>query len=421
MEACERAKILMGGYSKIALRLITGSLLAQGLSFAFIPAISRIYGPESFAAFAFWISVGSIIGASLSLKQEQFFLSRKEEEWTDIASRLAAIFLLATIAITVTSIGLLTLKKATLSVSLLLAFLYGLSTCLISSLSNIANVKGKFSALNKSRIGMSLALGLLQIGFGLIANSHISLLLGIFGSQAVYLAILRNGLLRDLQLIVLKYPRRPDSDNIKKSAISLLSAVTLAVATTAPPSALYLLGYKDEAGSIAILQRLLMSPVNLLAMPLSQAFIYFLKNEGAIKINKKPLLLICIGTTFCYTIFLLGSWLLREISAISYFLGDAWSKADTLIISMCLLYASLLIRHIITNYFVVREVQSTLIPVDIAFILLSIASTLVAKTHNIDPHDYLLMLNACYLIFATTPIAVMAANERTKGKGNSTR
>lgn len=399
----------MSVYKGIILKLASGTLLAQALSFAFIPAISRIYGPEAFASSAFWMSIGGIIGAVLSLKQEQFFLSRTEDEWPTIASRLSAIYLSATILFFCVALILYKTKGSLVATGMFLAFFYGLSLNLITALGNVANIKGRFPLLNRSRVRMSLALGAFQIAFGLFSADFISLLIGMIGSQVVYISTIWLNMRGDLPKIGLRKATFPTGEDTKKSAASIISAATLAITTSLPPSALYLLGHQIEAGNVAMAQRLLLFPVSLLAMPISQAFVFYLKKEHLRKIRGNAAILLIGGTGAIYSAFFLGAMAVKLSNGISTLLGDAWARADSLLIFVCLLYASLLVKHITNNFFIVNERQGSLVRIDLFSTILMSAATATALLNKLYAEPYLLYLNICYICYACLPIYFMIA------------
>lgn len=397
----------MSGYKTIILKLASGSLLAQILSFSFIPVITRIYGPDAFALFAVWASIGGIIGATVSLKQEQYFLSRPESTWPQLIGRLVRIYMFATTAALFVFLTLYLLKDPQTAIGFLLSFVIGLTGNLITATGNIANIKERYSLLARARIFMSVALGSLQIVFGLLSNSFVSLLLGMAGAQIIYIAAIWIEMRHELPKSTHHQSLNATRSDILKSGASLVSSATLAVAMSFPTTALVLLGYKSEAGNVAILQRLLLFPVNLFGMPMSQAFVHYLKRNAAKKFNAG----ILFGAPLIISsLFYIGAMVLQETSSISFLLGSEWAHADSLVTSVSLIYASLLVRIVSANYFIVEEKQAALMVIDLACI--SLFGAIFAYSHliEVNPLQFIFLLNACYLVYSTIPLLFLYKN-----------
>jgi lipopolysaccharide exporter len=76
----QNKKLTVSVYIRQILTLMTGTLIAQAITFAFIPVITRLYSPEEFGAFALFLSTVSIFGLISSLKYDQAIMLPKKEE-----------------------------------------------------------------------------------------------------------------------------------------------------------------------------------------------------------------------------------------------------------------------------------------------------------------------------------------------------
>lgn len=392
-------------YRAVLIKLTGATLIAQIIAITFIPIISRLYSPDDFAVFTFWSSLGGLVGGVLSLKQEQFLLSRPQNEWAPILARIfftykvsIFIFLFAFAIYVIVSDGLHSSK-------LILAFFYCLSTSLIISFSNIANICEKFTSLAKARIYMSLVLGSSQAGLGLLSDSPNSLLVGAVGSQLIFLAFLYPKIRHNFSLPGKDNSLRPSVNDVKNSLSSICSSMTLSVATGFPPVMLYSLGYQHEAGVVAVLQRFMLIPVTLLANPLSQTFISFLKNLGEMPLTKKFLISSVVFISLSYSVSYVAALLAGKFSLFSFVLGPQWEEADAIAPSIVTIYTVLLIRNISTQYFMVKERQSSLMKIDVVFIMLMVASYAFAKTERLGLSQYILSLNLSYFIYMAIPVA----------------
>lgn len=392
-------------YKKTFAALAGATLLSQIIAIAFIPLISRIYSPDDFAVFTFWSSIGGLVGGVLSLKQEQFLLSRPQKEWPSILARIFFIYKVSSLIFLIAFAMYVTVSDGLHSSKLILAFFYCLSTSLIISFSNIANICERFTSLAKARIYMSLALGSSQAGLGLLSDSPNSLLIGAVGSQLIFLVFLYPVIRQNFTCSGKGSSLCSSANDVKNSLSSIFSSITLSVATGFPPVMLYSLGYQHEAGIVAVLQRFMLMPVTLLASPLSQTFISFLKNLGEKPLTKKFLITSVFFILISYSVSYIAAIVASKFSLFSFVLGSQWEEADTIAPSIVTIYTVLLVRNISTQYFIVKERQTSLMKIDAFFILLVTVGYALSKTGNIDLSQYILSLNMSYLIYMAIPVA----------------
>lgn len=402
-------------YKSAFLKLTGAAALAQILSAAFIPAISRIYTPEEFAAFAFWATIGGLVGGVLTLKQEQFLLSREVSDWPPVLARIFAIYKYV-FSIFLLGFSLyLTLGLPNNGVAIFFSFLYSLSTSFIIFYSIIANVYGQFPVLSRARLFMSLMLGSIQVLLGLILNTSTSLLAGAVGSQIAFLAILYPAI-RKLPLDCSFTPiSLPSTQEILKTVASIWSSISLTVATSFLPVMIFSLGYQHEAGIVAMLQRFLMLPVTLLATPLSQVFVFFLRQTKLKQIESKLLLFAALSILLAYLAVYFAAHLAGHFGFFAFFLGDFWKEADTVVSLIASIYVGLLVRNVLLQYFLVKEKQAVLAKIDIFFIFLLLLFYVLTDMKHISLAGFLISLNIAYLLFALIPaIAIirLSINER---------
>ncbi|VVO95825.1 hypothetical protein PS850_02604 [Pseudomonas fluorescens] len=403
-------------YRSALIKLAGATLIAQIISIAFIPVISRLYSPDDFAVFTFWASIGGLVGGVLSLKQEQFLLSRPKNEWPPILARIFFTYKISVLIFLIAFAVYVPFSDGLYSGKLILAFFYCLSTSLIISFSNIANICAHFSSLAKARIYMSFVLGSSQAGLGLLSDSQNALLIGAVGSQLTFLAFLYPKIRHILFQPEKSPPSRPSINDVKKSMSSIVSSMTLSVATSFPPVMLYSLGYQYEAGIVAMLQRFMLIPVTLLASPLSQTFISLLKNLGDNPLSKKFLVNAVLFSFSYYFLSYVVALAAGKLTLFSFILGAQWTEADVIAPSIVTIYTVLLIRNISTQYFVVTERQGSLMKIDIIFIISMLAGYALAKTQNLGFSQYLLSLNLSYFIYMVTPVAYIAQSNRRPRK-----
>lgn len=395
-------------YKSTLLKLSGATLIAQTLSILLIPIISRLYSTNSFAEFAYWVSIGGLLGGVITLKQEQFFLSRPKEEWGKIFARVILLYVVFFVISIIITAYLLLLSEFTKATSLTLVFVYSAATSLIISLSNIANIEGSFSSLAKARVYMSLALGVGQVGLGIFSGTVHSLFIGAIASQMAFLIFLYYDIRHLLPKFHIRNISLPSRHDVQRCASSIFSTITLSVATSFPPVLLFSLGFQHEAGIVALLQRFLLFPVTLMAMPLSQAFVFFLGQLGSNTLSKKFLALSLAFILSVYLTFYTASIISAKVSFFAIVLGSNWAGADLLVPSIAAVYASLLLRNISNQYFLVREEQSVLYKLDAFFLVALFSWYINCQSSNANYDSCMLQLNLVYLLYSALPVIYIA-------------
>lgn len=399
-------------YKNTLLKLSGATLIAQALSFILIPFISRLYSTSAFAEFAYWASIAGLLGGVISLKQEQFFLSRPKNEWGAIFARIYLLYAVYTCAFILIIMYSWLFDEPTKTVSLTLVFAYSFATSLIISLSNIANIAGIFGSLAKARVYMSFALGISQVGLGLFSGTSHSLLIGAFISQMVFLVFLYSGMRHTLPKFKIEKVSLPSFEDTKRCAFSIFSTATLSIATSYPPVLLFSLGFQHEAGIVALLQRFILFPVTLMAMPLSQAFVFYLGQLGNNSLSRKFQISSLAFIFSVYTLFYVASIIPNKISFFTFVLGENWAGADLLISSIATIYASLLVRNISNQYFLVREQQAILSKLDAIFVAALALWYFNCLSRNLAYDSCILQLNLIYILYSMSPLAYIIVKNR---------
>lgn len=401
-------------YKKTFTTLAGATLLAQLISILFIPFIARVFPPESFAEFTFWAAMGGLIGGVFSLKQEQFFLSRPKSEWPEIIARIFVIYKCGIAAFLAFTAIYLVIGQLGKGLSVLLTFLYSLLTSLIISFTNIANVQEAFPALAKSRIIMSTVLGSTQLAVSIFSTSSDALLIGAVLSQLLLLIYLYPKANIGTFLSIKNEATLPRRNDVKISLHSIFSSITLSVAMSFPPVLLFSLGYHFEAGIVALLQRCMLMPVNLLAAPASQVLVVFLRRNQQQKISNRLLAQSTTAIALAYICSYLLTAAASELKLLTYILGQQWKAADLLAASVVSIYVSLLIRNISVQYFLVRERQSSLMQIDVLFLILLGVGYAAASAHYLALQQYLLVMNVTYFIYMLAPLVYIAIHNSFK-------
>ena len=103
-----------GNFGSDVLKLVTGTVLAQGISLLLSPLLTRIYAPQAFGVWAIFSSITTIIGVIACLRYEVTIMLPESDE--EGASLLGASLLIVTVISIATLAAVLVGRSAIVSV-----------------------------------------------------------------------------------------------------------------------------------------------------------------------------------------------------------------------------------------------------------------------------------------------------------------
>ena len=165
------------------IQLGIGTLVAQLVTLASIPILTRIYYPETYGFLAIFILASSAILPFVTLKVETLiFTISDEEEVTNLLSLIRDFLLFISLSISIIVFAILISVK-NLSIGLGLEYSFYFLIILISQSSVLLLVQislhaKKYINITKSSIYQNLGVSIFQIGFGIFRPSIISLVGG---------------------------------------------------------------------------------------------------------------------------------------------------------------------------------------------------------------------------------------------------
>ena len=188
------------------LKLVSGSVIAQGLGILLVPIITRLYSPGDYGAFQVFLSISSILAVLSCLSYQLAIMLPKEEE--DSANIVTLCIALVSI-ISVVSGGVFillsgwvgeTLNTPDLSQYLIflpvVVFLNGLFVVVNYWLSR----RVRFGALATAQVANSVSSKFVQIGAGVGSASPLGLILGLIAGYGAALLVMLRGIREDLPL-----------------------------------------------------------------------------------------------------------------------------------------------------------------------------------------------------------------------------
>lgn len=323
---------------KQVLTLLSGSLLAQIISVAFLPILSRLYLPEAFGVFGFFIAAVAVVVVVINGGYELTIMLPEKESDADLLTSLS--FRLAHIISFVLLILLLLLGKAILSWAeleslnlwhLLLPlsiWMEGISQALSFRL----NRAKAYRALSIAKLLRSILTALLSLGLAFVFEGFEGLLLGFMVGQAAML-------IYTYVYFVQKIPtHKTENEQASLKSIatrykdfprySVLSALMNTASKHLPFFLLPRLFNTNVSGQYSKSDRVLNIPAVLLSMSIGR--VYFEKASRAAE-NREEELAQLTKDTFLRLLLLaipfLGIIMLWGPELFSFVLGEAWGMA----------------------------------------------------------------------------------------------
>lgn len=261
--------------------LLSGSLIAQLLPLLSAPLLTRIYSPEAFGEFGFFVAIASILGALANLKFEHAILIAKNSV---VAFHVLLLALISTCFISLTLFlsflfvpnNVFDSKWFTITESqAILLPIYFLFLGLSNAFSSMLFRSEQFSAVAKSRVSQAFVVTGLMIFFGRIYPGGLTLILStIVGQSVCILAMLT---LRDSKITIATGLRKSllvrSFKRYKRFPLFTVPSDLLNVLAANVPM-IFLSGIHGDAvaGAYTLAQRVLATPLMLLGSAFSDVY-----------------------------------------------------------------------------------------------------------------------------------------------------
>jgi len=326
-------------FSRNVLTLMTGTTIAQAIPIAISPILTRIYTPEDFGLFAFYMAIASIVSVIATGRYElAIMLPEKEED----ALNIAALSGLITVFVSLISFAVifvfnhqivLWIEKPEVSNWLYLIPCSVLVAGLYQSFNYWHNRSKNYKVLAKNRIIQSSTTGLSQSGLGLINTGAGGLIFGGLAGQSLsccYLArkiyvgdrtCFRGLSLDRMKSMARKYINFPKVD-VPTTLINIASSQIPNILLTSLYSPVF-------AGYYYLTQRVLQAPITLISSSVLDVFKQrasedYKKLGNAKEIYKKTFLaLMLMGCAPSIVLF----FVVEDLFVFVF--GEAWRVAGT--------------------------------------------------------------------------------------------
>lgn len=342
--------------------LVLGTVLAQLVAVATIPALSRLYSPADFGVLAVFIAVASIIANIVTLRYEAAILLPKQyaDGVAIVMLSLMATSVLGGI-IMLASVVLSPQVQARLGVAVLgnwlpLAVLSGIAMAVFAVASAWLNRQRAYQRMAKLRFGQSVLTAGCAIALGVYGQAHGLLLGQLLSGLCMMLVVLA---------MLPTAPAQCDGQAIRRVAVEnaaaptyLLPTALLDVVTMQLPVLLIISWYGSQtAGQFSMAWKILALPISLIGAAVGQVFLQRFSQLWPDALAARRLLLrtwaglAVVGLLPTVTLMLFG----QELFA--WGLGPPWRESGRMAEIMAPMLLAMLISSPTSGTFLVLGLQ----------------------------------------------------------------
>ena len=324
-------------FARNVLILASGTTLAQAIPILVSPLLTRIYTPEEFGIFAFYMAILSILSVIATARYELAVMLPKDD--IEAANLLMLSFSIAILfSLLIFSFLLL------LSIDNLILFLLPISiflTGIFQALTYWNNRTRKFSNLSTSKLLNSLVMISAQVILGLTKISNYGLFLGfILGQIAGVIALIAfqySSLIKYKTHINIKLIKSMADTHKDKPLLSTLGGLIDSIAYQVPTLAVTHLFGLSSIGFYNFASRTINIPLSLIGSAIGQVSF---QHIARLSENDPPMIEVFVKKTlilmlaFSVPVFLLLSFTIDHLFA--FIFGEAWREAGHYAALMCI-------------------------------------------------------------------------------------
>ncbi len=351
-----------GSAARDVATLMVGTAIAQAITIASTPLLTRLYTPSDFGLLAVFLAVVSVAATLITLRYETSILVPKEN--TESANLvLLSLLLSAGLSVVLAVLGALLpmglqekLGLGILGNWMPIAFLTAAATSVLAIMQGWMNRQKKYQHMAWLRVGQSAALAGLAVFFGFFHSDNGLLIAQICASACLCLAALWIG--RSAAHLWQKQELQATALAHKNAPKYLLPTALLDVITLQMPVLLIAAWFgSDDAGQFSMAWRLLMIPMALIGGAVGQVFMRrfsnILENPVLAKktIRQSWLFLFAIGLIPFASILIGGD------SIFAIVLGDKWLGSGTIAMTLAPMALAMFISSPTSGAYVLLGLQ----------------------------------------------------------------
>ncbi|MBT3592931.1 MAG: oligosaccharide flippase family protein [Hellea sp.] len=320
--------------------LLTGSIVSQLIPLLLTPIITRLYTPEDFGLYAFFLSVCSITAVGATARIESLILIPKSKRSIHSLLSLGYFFLVAYVMIVILVMAGSSVFnydadiKAVMPWIAIFVFLSGSGQFL-----RAVNFKReRYKIISVSDGIMSSGIGLSQIAMSLLKLPS-GLMVGNIIGIALYNLFLGLNSLADIsQKVSFQRMRVFFRKYVRYCAWGVLSGFSSRVAQESLVLFMFFMGSKAEVGYIALISRLIGLPTSIIATNIGDLLYRRLcdkkRHEYKGEVSKAIMLLVGLSCIFNLGVYVIAKNFLTLI------FGENWAPATDYLGAFVILYAS---------------------------------------------------------------------------------
>jgi O-antigen/teichoic acid export membrane protein len=325
-----------------ALKIGTGTFMAQAVTFLFLPVISRIYVPEEYGKLSIFLSLAFILIPLGTLKLDIILMVVDNEEEADnllVIAILTSLFTsLATYPFTIIyffHFENLTLQNAAFQ-SFLFSLLLFLQCLMVLSLQAALRMR-KDNLIVASSFVQNSSISVLQVILGKVQPTGEFLVIGFIFGKALGIIPMFNTLRQKIINVKLNAGELTGTLKIhgKSGGLLLIASFFDAASISLPAAAIGILFGLNYSGILGVTQAVLTVPITLVGGAIGSVLISELAksrrdNVGEIKSIDSPLNHLSKPLIFAAAVFTLSTFFVGP-KVFEYLLGATWSDASKLI------------------------------------------------------------------------------------------
>jgi O-antigen/teichoic acid export membrane protein len=313
-------------------RLMMGTAISQLLLLVFSPILTRLYTPEAYGEFTFFLAIVSVVGVMSTARYEQAILLPEEENETVVLVWLSFVF------VTVVSFffGLiLWIVDKTFHMMLsinFIAFIGGISVFLLGTYNILSTVSNRFKAygtIAKTMWLKTLILIIFQIVLAYIVGGSNGLIIGYVVSSAIavfylYLQVKRFVVFKSINITKMYQVAKKYGDFPK---FQLPHAMVNTLSSHMPVYIFSIFSSATIVGLYALSTRIVLSPLTIVSGAVNRVFS---QRASQLKNNKKELYkltLHTVKTIFLVTFFPFSVIVVIAPDLFAWGFGEEWREA----------------------------------------------------------------------------------------------
>jgi len=325
-----------------ALKIGSGTLMAQLISFLFLPVITRIYIPDEYGKLSIFLSLAFILIPLATLKLDIILVVVKNEDEADHLLAIAMFTSLVTSLLTYpfTFLYFYHFEELTFINAMLQSFLFSvllfLQCMTVLSLQAVLRMH-KDNLIVASSFAQNSSISILQVLFGKVHPTGEFLVVGFLLGKIVGIAPMFNSLKHKMIKVKANVGGMSNilRSHVKSGGLLLLASFFDAVSMSLPASAIGILFGLSYSGILGVTQSVLTVPITLVGGAIGSVIISEIaksnrENSDESTSPGSPLKQLIQPLLIAAVVFTLSTFLIGP-RIFSYLLGSTWADTSKLI------------------------------------------------------------------------------------------